>query len=198
MWLLVEDPRKRTRGGVRNTHSARIASCKGGDPLPILFAIPKDWELSGGDSMLGLGDIVLPGLLPSFVPRCDERKCLMGLVSGRSRRVAYNARSNRWSNPFCFLCCCCRSGYFGPFMVAYSVRHRILIANAAVYMDMCQLALLYFVPCRLGTMIYMGNKAGEWIRSAEALICGEPQKVDSARRQIKSRNRRSTFHCRWG
>ena len=42
------------------------ADCKGGDPLPVLFADPRIGNYQGGCSMLGLGDIVLPGLLLSF------------------------------------------------------------------------------------------------------------------------------------
>ncbi|KAL7532573.1 hypothetical protein ACHAXR_004713 [Thalassiosira sp. AJA248-18] len=172
------------------------ADCKGGDPLPMLFAMPRIGDYQGGCSMLGLGDIVLPGLLLSFASRYDESKRLMGLIAGGSGRVANNAcpnasgtsRNNKSSaNPFCFLCCCCSNGYFGPVMVAYAIG--LLMANAAVYiMEMGQPALLYLVPCCLGTMVYMGHKAGElndlWegprvIRAAEALMYGEPM-VESA------------------
>ena len=41
-------------------------NCQGGDPLPMLFTIPRIFDYQGGSSMLGLGDIVLPGLLLSF------------------------------------------------------------------------------------------------------------------------------------
>ena len=52
----------------------------------MLFAIPRVGDYQGGASMLGLGDIVLPGLLLmlSFASRFDEAKRLMGLVSGGS------------------------------------------------------------------------------------------------------------------
>lgn len=32
--------------------------CQGGDPLPMLFAIPRLFDYQGGSSLLGLGDIV--------------------------------------------------------------------------------------------------------------------------------------------
>jgi signal peptide peptidase-like protein 2B len=32
--------------------------CKGGDPLPMLLAVPRLWDYAGGSSLLGLGDIV--------------------------------------------------------------------------------------------------------------------------------------------
>lgn len=169
--------------------------CKGGDPLPMLFAIPRLFDYQGGCSMLGLGDIVLPGLLLSFASRYDESKRLMGLVSGGSGRVANNAcldagggARNKSSNPLCRLCCCCcQNGYYGPVMVGYAIG--LMMANMAVYiMEMGQPALLYLVPCCLGTMVYMGWRAGElqdlWegprvIRAADALMYGE-QRVESA------------------
>ena len=76
-------------------------------------------------------------------------------------------------------------------MVAYAIG--LLMANAAVYiMQMGQPALLYLVPCCLGTMCWMGHKAGElnelWegprvIRAAEALMYGEPVERAEADRQ---------------
>ena len=87
------------------------------------------------------------------------------------------------------LCCCgcCQNGYFGPVMIGYAIG--LLMANAAVYiMEMVQPALLYLVPCCLGTMVFMGHRAGElqdlWegprvIRAADRLMYGEPR-VESA------------------
>jgi signal peptide peptidase-like protein 2B len=44
-------------------------------------------------------------------------------------------------------------------MVAYAIG--LFMANAAVYiMEMGQPALLYLVPCCLGTMVCMGRRAG--------------------------------------
>lgn len=178
------------------------SECKGGDPLPMLFAIPRIGDYQGGCSMLGLGDIVLPGLLLSFASRYDESKRLMGLVSGGSGRVPNNAcpdTSGGGKTASCFLCCCCRNGYFGPVMVAYAVG--LLMANAAVYiMEMGQPALLYLVPCCLGTMMYMGHKAGElkdlWegprvIRAADRLMYGEPQ-VENAEEEEQGEGRPAT------
>jgi len=183
------------------------ANCKGGDPLPMLFAIPRIGDYQGGCSMLGLGDIVLPGLLLSFASRYDESKRLMGLVSGGSGRVANNAcpdaggsmSRSKSSGPMGFLCCCCcRSGYFGPIMVAYAIG--LMMANMAVYiMQMGQPALLYLVPCCLGTMMFMAKRAGElsdlWegprvIRAADALMWGE-QLVESAENEREEEERRA-------
>jgi len=155
------------------------ADCKGGDPLPMLFAIPRIGDYQGGSSMLGLGDIVLPGLLLSFASRFDEAKRLMGLVSGGSGRVRNGGGApNKSSWNFC--CGCGQGGYFGPVVVAYAVG--LAMANAAVYlMQMGQPALLYLVPCCLGTFVFMARRNGElndiWdnpraIRAADALLCG--------------------------
>ncbi|KAL3822118.1 hypothetical protein ACHAXA_011896 [Cyclostephanos tholiformis] len=172
-------------------------NCKGGDPLPMLFAIPRIGDYQGGSSMLGLGDIVLPGLLLSFASRFDESKRLMGMVSGGSGRIVANnacpagaaqRRDGGSANPLCFLRSCCYGrGYYFPVMVGYAIG--LFMANAAVYiMEMGQPALLYLVPCCLGTMVYMGRRAGElgdlWegpraIRAADALMYGEAH-VESA------------------
>ena len=51
-------------------------------------------------------------------------------------------------------------GYFGPVVVGYGVG--LLMANMAVYlMHMGQPALLYLVPCCLGTMAVLGYLRGE-------------------------------------
>lgn len=85
--------------------------------------------------MLGLGDIVLPGLLLSFASRFDDAKRFMG--------AAYPTKS-----------------YLRPLVVAYAVG--LAMANIAVYaMQMGQPALLYLVPCCLGTMTFLGWKRGE-------------------------------------
>jgi len=162
--------------------------CRGGDPLPMLFAMPRLFDYQGGVSLLGLGDIVLPGLLTSFASRYDEAKRLIGGASGGSGRTLSNGacpgEAGDASKPlgfFCFCCRCCGKGYFGPVMVAYAIG--LLMANAAVYiMQMGQPALLYLVPCCLGTMAFLGYRAGEWsdlwegprvIRAAEAMVYGE-------------------------
>merc|ERR1711865_1336671 len=57
-------------------------NCQGGEPLPMLFQIPRLWDYQGGSSLLGLGDIVLPGLLVSLAARLDAAKSLLGLMGG--------------------------------------------------------------------------------------------------------------------
>ncbi|KAG7341173.1 signal peptide peptidase [Nitzschia inconspicua] len=176
--------------------------CRGGDPLPMLLTVPRLFDYEGGASMLGLGDIVLPGLLLSFAARLDASKSLVALASGAKGEDGDGSnpgsdgifrRTSSWSNSswICCLCswisyycctCCCGSGtsdedgtpftawyilllggggyYFVPLVIAYAVG--LLMANAAVYlMQMGQPALLYLVPCTLGTMTYLGWKRQE-------------------------------------
>lgn len=111
--------------------------CQGGDPLPMLLTIPRFLDYQGGASLLGLGDIVLPGLLLSFAARLDAAKALLG---GRAK--------------------CCHGTYFWPLVVAYAIG--LMMANVAVYvMNMGQPALLYLVPCCLGAMCVLGWRRGE-------------------------------------
>ena len=119
------------------------------DPLPMLFTIPRIGDYSGGSSLLGLGDIVLPGLLLSFAARYDEAKQLIG--------ASHSPRSPREPESSC---CGKRNGYFVPAVIAYAVG--LAMANIAVYvMRMGQPALLYLVPCCLGIIVYLGWKRGE-------------------------------------
>jgi signal peptide peptidase-like protein 2B len=125
------------------------SDCLGGDPMPMLFTIPRFFDYAGGSSLLGLGDIVLPGLLISFACRYDEAKAFIGLQSGGARR---GVRSDAT--------CRNNGGYFLPLVLAYAVG--LAMANVAVYvMRMGQPALLYLVPCCLGTISFLGWKRGE-------------------------------------
>jgi hypothetical protein len=143
-------------------------NCQGGDPLPMLLTIPRMFDYSGGSSLLGLGDIVLPGLLLSFAARYDEAKRFIGSSSSDGREVSQNCTRKS-------------KGYLAPLVVAYGVG--LAMANIAVYaMQMGQPALLYLVPCCLGTMVYLGWKRQElnelWetpkvLASCDKMIYGE-------------------------
>jgi signal peptide peptidase-like protein 2B len=143
------------------------ADCQGGDPLPMLLTVPKFWDYQGGASLLGLGDIVLPGLLLSFAARFDNAKALLATLGGRN-----GVRSKILGT---------YGGYFPPLVVAYAVG--LMMANVAVsVMHMGQPALLYLVPCCLGTMSFMGYRRNElkdlWdgpkcLLAADAVVYGE-------------------------
>jgi signal peptide peptidase-like 2B len=128
--------------------------CLGGNPLPMLFTIPRIFDYQGGSSLLGLGDIVIPGLLLSFAARHDAATFLLrstGRVHERSYTVACaEAR----------LCGACFRGYFVGALCAYAAG--LSMANVAVYvMKMGQPALLYIVPCCLGTIHYQSWRRQE-------------------------------------
>lgn len=158
--------------------------CQGGDPLPMLLTVPRIGDYQGGASLLGLGDIVLPGLLLSFAARLDAAKRLLGVISGGNGTTnSYTCREDRCGGAFTI----CNGGYFAPLVVAYAIG--LFMANAAVYlMNMGQPALLYLVPCCLGTICYMGWRRNElndlWhgpkvIRTADTLLYGEEYGDDS-------------------
>lgn len=121
--------------------------CQGGDPLPMLLTIPRIFDYTGGSSLLGLGDIVLPGLLLSFAARYDEAKRFIGGPSREGHIVRHDCSRNT-------------KDYFPPLIIAYAVG--LAMANVAVYvMNMGQPALLYLVPSCLGTMSFLGWRRGE-------------------------------------
>eukprot|EP00536_Pseudo-nitzschia_multiseries_P007189 jgi/Psemu1/195021/e_gw1.166.109.1 len=150
--------------------------CKGGDPMPMLFSIPRLFDYQGGSSMLGLGDIVLPGLLLSFAARLDAARLVCALYSagtststgstvGASAAEQQQGRGFPFPAPMPIWYALLFGGYgyyFVPVVVAYAVG--LFMANAAVYlMNMGQPALLYLVPCTLGTMTYKGWKRNELV-----------------------------------
>ena len=135
------------------------AGCQGGNPLPMLLTIPRLMDYRGGASMLGLGDIVLPGLLLSFGARLDVAKDLIGLRQ-RNDDTRREDRSGQSFHDPCPPESRCGNGYFGPLVIAYAVG--LAMANAAVYlMRMGQPALLYLVPCCLGTICIIGWRKQE-------------------------------------
>lgn len=157
--------------------------CQGGNPLPMLLAIPRLFDFTGGSSMLGLGDIVLPGLLLSFAARFDAAKRLLGVMGGG--RGGTHLQTYCPEQQCCTVSTCCsgllcNGGYFAPLVLAYAVG--LAMANTAVYvMQMGQPALLYLVPCCLGTMSYIGWRRNElqqlWdgprvLRTADDVVFG--------------------------
>ena len=160
-------------------------NCRGGDPLPMLLTVPRLDDYAGGASLLGLGDIVLPGLLLSFAARLDAAKQLRGIIGGG------NGVTHSYTCPKHRFCRFCNGGYFPPLVVAYAVG--LFMANAAVYlMDQGQPALLYLVPCCLGTMAFMAwtrnEMVGLWegpgvLRYADSILYGDEQDMQTTEQQ---------------
>lgn len=152
--------------------------CSGsGAPLPMMLVFPWILDYRGGFSMIGLGDIVLPGLLISFAARYDGAKFLTRKVSETSSSGTSNSTTNgegratasdmeydptvtrkqAFVNGVKDFFKSLKKGYFGPMMVAYAIG--LSAAYAAVYgMKMGQPALLYIVPACLGMMFILGVK----------------------------------------
>jgi len=56
------------------------AVCGAGERMPILFAVPRTSDYRGGFALLGLGDVVIPGLIVTLALRMDVN--LAGSVRG--------------------------------------------------------------------------------------------------------------------
>jgi hypothetical protein len=116
--------------------------CRQGQPLPMLLTIPRVGDFRGGSSLLGLGDIILPGLLISFAARLDEAKWLVGTTTSLAVEMPLYS-----------------GGYLPYLILAYATG--LLVANTAVVlMNQGQPALMYLVPATLGTFLFLGRH--EW------------------------------------
>jgi hypothetical protein len=98
--------------------------------LPILILFPHIFTT--GFTMLGLGDIVLPGLLLTYLLRLDH----------------HNSQTGRTSHYF-------------PLALGLYVVGLMLAMIAVIGMNRGQPALLYLVPCTLGAAFFEGWRRGE-------------------------------------
>lgn len=140
------------------------SQCQGGDPLPMLLTVPRVNDYRGGSNLLGLGDIVLPGLLLSFAARLDAAGklvefCTSAAAGGTSvpdGSPSSFASRLRSCSPRSLLC----GSYLTSLTIAYAIG--LLMANVAVVlMKKGQPALLYLVPACLGAMVVVGKVRGE-------------------------------------
>jgi hypothetical protein len=137
-------------------------------------AIPWFNDFRGGFSMLGLIDIILPGLLISFAARLDAAKKLVRKCSSISSvRVGEeeasggtNASENvggvasRCRHLLERICKALFSGYFRPLVIAFAVG--LLVTYFSVWMTKtAQPSLLYVIPACLGTMFFLGWRRRE-------------------------------------
>lgn len=65
------------------------APCVDPEPMPMLLVLPRILDWVGGVSMLGLGDIILPGLLLSFALRFDYSPKSLGENYYQSLCIGY-------------------------------------------------------------------------------------------------------------
>ncbi|KAE8710814.1 Signal peptide peptidase-like 4 [Hibiscus syriacus] len=118
----------------------------GEDGIPMLLKIPRMFDPWGGYSIIGFGDILLPGLLIAFSLRYDwlTNKTL-------------------------------RSGYFLWAIVTYGLGLLITYAALNLMDGQGQPALLYVVPFTLGSFLTLGRKRGDlrvlWTRGVPDTPC---------------------------
>ncbi|XP_021718472.1 signal peptide peptidase-like 2 isoform X1 [Chenopodium quinoa] len=118
----------------------------GEDGIPMLLKIPRMFDPWGGYSIIGFGDILLPGLLIAFSLRYD-----------------WLAKKNL------------RAGYFLWTMIAYGLGLLITYVALNLMDGHGQPALLYIVPFTLGTLLMLGKKRGTlkvlWTRGEPERPC---------------------------
>lgn len=108
-------------------------------PLPLLLQIPK--FVFDGAGLLGLGDIILPGVLLAFLFRIDTKKVKTGLRAKNSQRPVQLMEV-----------LAVEGGYFLWALFAYALGLLVTLAALAI-LQMGQPALLYLVPACLGTTL---------------------------------------------
>ncbi|PIN22830.1 putative protein, contains PA domain [Handroanthus impetiginosus] len=122
----------------------------GEDGIPMLLKIPRMFDPWGGYSIIGFGDIILPGLLIAFSLRYDWLS---------NKRL--------------------RAGYFLWAMIAYGLGLLVTYVALNLMDGHGQPALLYIVPFTLGTLITLGKKRGElkhlWTRGEPDRPCPHVQ-----------------------
>jgi signal peptide peptidase-like protein 2B len=125
--------------------------------MPMLFAFPRfDWL--GGYSMIGLGDIVIPGLLISFALRVDYARCekLARIRAETSAHLPSARRLSFFGAHYYWIPLCC------SYIVGLSLTFAANIEGWTFGTGIPgQPALLYLVPCTLLTMIFLAKRKGE-------------------------------------
>ncbi|KAL0392536.1 UNVERIFIED_CONTAM: Signal peptide peptidase-like 3 [Sesamum radiatum] len=111
----------------------------GGESIPMLLRVPRLADPYYGYNMIGFGDILFPGLLVSFAFRFDKA----------NKKTVLN-------------------GYFLWLTIGYGVGLHMFTAGLLfTYLGLYlmdghgQPALLYLVPCTLGTCVVLGYIKGE-------------------------------------
>ncbi|GMH22697.1 hypothetical protein Nepgr_024540 [Nepenthes gracilis] len=118
----------------------------GEDGIPMLLKFPRMFDPWGGYSIIGFGDILLPGLIEAFSLRYD-----------------WLGKKNL------------RAGYFIWEMFAYGLGLLVTYVALNLMDGHGQPALLYIVPFTLGTFFMLGRKRGDlkslWSRGEPERAC---------------------------
>jgi len=130
-----------------------------GESLPMLLKFPQLNALGTNRpmSLLGLGDVVLPGLLVAFTCKYDALK-MTTMTAVRGERERSSRRGVGSSSTIMT-----KYRYFIPAIIGYG--WGLLLTYVALtfswFGDQGQPALLYLVPCTLGTVLCLGWMRGE-------------------------------------
>ncbi|XP_019423293.1 PREDICTED: signal peptide peptidase-like 2 [Lupinus angustifolius] len=118
----------------------------GEDGIPMLLKFPRILDPWGGYSIIGFGDILLPGMLLAFSLRYDWLS---------NKKLA--------------------NGYFLWAMIAYGFGLLITYVALNLMDGHGQPALIYIVPFTLGTLLTLGWKRGDvmvlWTRGEPERVC---------------------------
>lgn len=139
----------------------QVASGGGGEPLPMLLRVPHFGAPPGfrGYSMLGFGDVILPGLLVAWCRRLDIDWAAPLGASSRSSGGGGGSSSSTGCGGGGTGC----GGYFVHSLCGYAVG--LCLTYTALYFswfgDQGQPALLYLVPCCLGWVLLLGLLRGQ-------------------------------------
>jgi len=133
-----------------------LVPCPRTDGLPLLIKVPRlgGWNPAPAESMLGLGDIALPGLLVAYALRHDAVAALLRFapVPGAPDAAPGGAYSAARPAPRNLA----RGGYFAAAMGGYAVGLALAYGFMLALRHLIggQPALLYLVPCTLGAIVW--------------------------------------------
>ena len=143
--------------------AAGVCERSEGEKMPMLLLVPRLLDGGAGRyAMLGLGDVVLPGLLLAFARRLDLAAAAQAVREKAAgpevaeRGAASAARFGRRRAP---------PSYFALTVGGYAVGLGLALAANAFHVTVNgvegQPALLYLVPCTLGAIVAHAARRGE-------------------------------------
>ncbi|KAF9109962.1 Signal peptide peptidase-like 2A [Mortierella sp. AM989] len=138
------------------------------ETIPMLFRIPS-YSSQGGEAMLGFGDVVLPGILITFLKECDARleedQTLEGLTSSVVTRSLPTPCSSSCSTSSCSRSCRKswwkrRWSYHLTAILGYALGLEVTFV-AMMWSNKGQPALLYLVPFTVLPVVLLASKRHE-------------------------------------
>ena len=140
-------------------------------PLPLLLVLPMSRDFRGVFAMIGLGEILLPGLLISFAARYDAARMLVKKCAQTSRSASSGdsgvefgtmpsqvdsvMKETQLHYYFGRVKKALFKGYFGPLVICYTLS--LFTAYLVDWLTgVTQATLLYLVPTCLGTTALVG------------------------------------------